>query len=80
MRRREKLKDPLSAFSCLQKYWIDRRKTSEKTTWQIMSTDGVVLCAIEKDMLYVEPEQWREAAEKRGMKVLRRKTNHMCYN
>ena len=34
-----------------------------------MFADDVVLCAREKDVLEVELEQWREALEKRRMKV-----------
>ena len=39
--------------------------------WQMMSADDVVLCARKKDVLEVEleMERWREALEKRGMKV-----------
>ena len=42
--------------------------------------DDVVLCAREKDVLGLELEQWREALEKRGMKVSRAKTEYMCLN
>ena len=46
----------------------------------MMFADDVVLCAREKelDVLEVELEQWREALEKRGMKVSRAKTEYMC--
>ena len=43
----------------------------------------MVLCAREKDELELELEQWREALEKRGMKVSRAnqaKTEYMCLN
>ena len=39
-----------------------------------------MLCAGEKDMLEVELEQWREALEKRRMKVSRANTEYMCLN
>ena len=42
--------------------------------------DDVVLCTREKDVLELELEQWREALEKRGMKVSRAKTKYMCLN
>ena len=42
-----------------------------------MFSDDVVMCAREKDVLELELEQWREALEKRGMKVLRAKTEYM---
>ena len=37
----------------------------------------LILCAREKDVLELEQEQWREALEKRGMKVSRAKTEYM---
>ena len=39
-----------------------------------------MLCAREKDVLELELEQWREALEKRGMKVSRANTEYMCLN
>ena len=51
-----------------------------KASWQMMFADDVVLCAREKDVLELELEQWREALEKRGMKVSRAKTEYMCLN
>ena len=50
----------------------------KEATWQMMFADDVVLCAREKDVLESELEQWREALEKRGMKVSRAKTEYMC--
>ena len=52
----------------------------KEAPWQMMFADDVVLCAREKDVLELELEQWREALEKRGMKVLRAKTEYMCLN
>ena len=46
----------------------------------MMFADDVVLCAREKDVLELELEQWREALEKRGMKVSRAKPEYMCLN
>ena len=46
----------------------------------MMFADNVVLCARAKDVLELELEQWREALEKRGMKVSRAKTEYMCLN
>ena len=46
----------------------------KEAPWQTMFADDVVLCAREKDVLELELEQWREALEKRGMKVSRAKT------
>ena len=45
-----------------------------------MFAHDVVLCASEKDVLELEPEQWREAMVKRGMKVSMAKTEYMCLN
>ena len=52
----------------------------KEAPWQMMFADDVVLCAREKDLLELELEQWREALEKRGMKVSRAKTEYMCLN
>ena len=52
----------------------------KQAPWQMMFADDVVLCAREKDELELELEQWREALEKRGMKVSRAKTEYMCLN
>ena len=53
---------------------------TEKNHWQMMFADDVVLCAREKDVLELELEQWREALEKRGMKVSIAKPEYMCLN
>ena len=53
---------------------------TEKTHWQMMFADDVVLCAREKYVLELELEQWREALEKRGVKVSRAKPENMCLN
>ena len=45
-----------------------------------MFPDDVVLCTREKDVLELELEQWREALEKRGMKVSRGKTDVSEWN
>ena len=52
----------------------------KEAPWQMMFAVDVVLCAMEKDVLKLELEQWREAVEKRGMKVSRAKTEYMCPN
>ena len=45
-----------------------------------MFADDVERCAMKKDVLELELGQWREALEKRGMKVPRAKTEYMCLN
>ena len=52
----------------------------KEAPWQMMFADDVVLYAKVKDVLGLELEQWREALEKRGMKVSRAKTEYMCLN
>ena len=52
----------------------------KETPWLMMFADDVVLCAREKYVLELELEQWREALEKRGMKVSRTNTEYMCLN
>ena len=44
----------------------------------MMLADDVVLCCEEKAGLEEDLERWRNALEKRGMKVLRAKTEYMC--
>ena len=46
----------------------------------MMFAYDVVLYAREKDVMELELEQWRDALEKRGMKVSRAKTECMCLN
>ena len=46
----------------------------KEALWQMMFAVDVVLCAKEKDV------KWREALEKRVMKVSRAKTECMCLN
>ena len=54
--------------------------TRKEAPWLMMFADDVVLCAREKYVLELELEQWREALEKRGVKVSRAKTEYMCLN
>ena len=49
----------------------------KEAPWQMMFADDVVLCAMEKDVLELVLEQWREALEKRGMKVSRANKNRV---
>ena len=55
-------------------------KHPKNAPWQMMLADDVVLCAREKCVLERQLEQWREALEKRGMKVSRAKTEYICLN
>ena len=52
----------------------------KEASGQMMFADDVVLRAMEKDVLGLELEQWRETLEKRGMKVSRAMTEYMCLN
>jgi len=51
-----------------------------RAPWQMMFADDIVLCAREKRELEEDLEQWRDALERRGMKVSRLKTEYMCLN
>ena len=46
----------------------------------MMFVDDVVLCARDKKELEEDLEQWRDALEKRGMKISRLKTEYLCLN
>ena len=46
----------------------------------MMFADDMVLCATDKDSLEDDLEIWREALEKRGLKVSGTKTEHMYLN
>ena len=52
----------------------------KNTPWQMMFSDDVALCATDKNSLEDDLEIWREALEKRRMKVSRTKTEYMCLN
>ena len=67
-------KDPLLVFAIMMDSLTENIR--KKAPWQMMFADDVVLCAREKDVLELELEQWREALEKRGMKVSRAKTEY----
>ena len=53
---------------------------TEKNHWQMMFADDMVLCARQKDVLELELGQWRDALDKRGVKVSRAKPEYMCLN
>ena len=44
-------------------------KEQKKAPWHMMFADDVVLCAMDKDELELELEQWSEALDKSGMKA-----------
>ena len=46
----------------------------------MFADDVALLCATDKNSLEDDLEIWREALEKRGMKVSRTKTEYMCLN
>ena len=52
----------------------------KEAPWQMTFADYVVLCERGKYVLELKLEQWREALEKRGMKVSRAKTEYMSLN
>ena len=46
--------------------------------WTILFADDIVICGETREE--VEPECWRYALERRGMKVCRSKTEYLCIN
>ena len=48
--------------------------------WTMMFADDIVICGLSKEQVEEDLEQWRNALERRGMKVSRSKTEYMCVN
>ena len=53
---------------------------NEEAPWTMMFADDIVICSQSKERVEEKLESWRYALERRGMKVNRRKTEHMCVN
>ena len=51
-----------------------------ETPWNMMFADDIVLMNKEKGQAEEELEGWRNALEKRGLKVSRAKTEYLCIN
>ena len=64
-------------------FWIMDALTAgirKDTLWQMMFVDDIVLCATDIDMLNDDLGIWRDAIQKREMKISRTKTEYMYLN
>ncbi|KAK3553051.1 hypothetical protein QTP86_031188 [Hemibagrus guttatus] len=52
----------------------------QESPWTMMFADGIVICSESREQVEENLERWRFALERRGMKVSRSKTEHMCVN
>lgn len=61
---------------------IDRltEEVRKEEPWNMMFADDIVLCSENRDEAEDQLERWREALEKRGMKVSRAKTEYLALN
>ncbi|KAK3539909.1 hypothetical protein QTP70_019554 [Hemibagrus guttatus] len=52
----------------------------QESPWTMMFADDIVICSESMEQVEENPERWRFALERRGMKVSRSKTEYMCVN
>ncbi|KAK3532178.1 hypothetical protein QTP86_009192 [Hemibagrus guttatus] len=52
----------------------------QESPWTIMFADDIVICSESREQVEENPERWRFALERRGMKVSHSKTEYMCMN
>ncbi|KAK3510410.1 hypothetical protein QTP70_005908 [Hemibagrus guttatus] len=52
----------------------------QESPWTMMFGDDIVICSESREQVEENPERWRFALERRGMKVSRSKTEYMCVN
>ena len=50
----------------------------QESPWNMMFADDIVICERSREQAETSLERWRDALEKRGMKVSRAKTEYMC--
>ena len=50
----------------------------QESPWNMMFSDDIVICSESKELVERSLERWRNALERRGMKVSRSKTEYMC--
>ena len=59
--------------------WLTN-EVREESPWTMMFADNIVICGETREEVEIGLERWRDALEKRGMKVSRSKTEYMCVN
>ncbi|KAK3532456.1 hypothetical protein QTP86_018454, partial [Hemibagrus guttatus] len=52
----------------------------QESPWTMMFADDIVICSESREQVKENPERWRFALKRRGMKVRRSKTKYMCVN
>ncbi|KAK3558847.1 hypothetical protein QTP86_028719, partial [Hemibagrus guttatus] len=52
----------------------------QESPWTMMFADDIVICSESREQVEENLERWRCALERRGMKVSRSKTEHVCVN
>ncbi|KAK3550935.1 hypothetical protein QTP70_010122 [Hemibagrus guttatus] len=52
----------------------------QESPWTMMFADDIVICSESREQVEENLERWRFALERRGMKVSRSKTEHVCVN
>jgi hypothetical protein len=68
----------LSPFLFIMIMDVLTEEIRKEAPWQMMFADDVFMCESDQSVLETELEKWREALEKRGMRVSRSKTEYMC--
>ena len=78
-----KLKVGLHQVSALSPFLFADRLTDEvrrEPPWTMMCADDIVICKETREDVERKLECWRYALERRGMKVIRSKTEYLCVN
>ncbi|KAK3531168.1 hypothetical protein QTP70_013272 [Hemibagrus guttatus] len=52
----------------------------QESPWTMMFADDIVICSESREQVEENLERWRFGLKRRGMKVSRSKTEHMCVN
>ncbi|KAK3506217.1 hypothetical protein QTP70_002096 [Hemibagrus guttatus] len=52
----------------------------QESPWTMMFADDIVICSESREQVEENLERWRFALERRGMKVIRSKTEYRCVN
>ena len=55
-------------------------EVSQESLWTMMFADDIVIYSETREQVEENPERWRYALERRGMKVGGSKTEYMCEN